>query len=386
MALGVSIIGSTGSIGTQSLDVLNTHKSAFKVLGLSAGSNIELLANQIKQFSPVVVSVKDFATALKLKKSLGKNQPKILWGEEGNVTVATLPGVEKVLVSSLGFFGIYPTLEAIKRKKTIALATKEVLVSAGRIIIDETKKNKVNILPVDSEHSAIFQCLEGRSIDEVSKIYLTCSGGPFRGMKSNDLKKVNLTQALNHPRWKMGKKITVDSATLMNKGLEAIEAHWLFGVPMEKIKVIVHPESIIHSAVEFVDGAIIAQMGAADMRLPIQYALFYPQKRQKNNFSKFSFTDYSSFHFEEPDTKTFRCLALSFEAIKVGGTAPAVLNAANDIAVESFLMKKLPFYKISEVVEEVLNKQKIIRKPNFEQIMEADKKAREFTINVIEKL
>ncbi|MBI2021752.1 1-deoxy-D-xylulose-5-phosphate reductoisomerase [Candidatus Daviesbacteria bacterium] len=383
MITQVSVLGSTGSIGTQTLDVLKEHKKHLSPLGLSAGNNIELLRKQVLHFKPTLISVRNEESAKNLRFLIGKRNPEILWGDEGNIAVATLTKTDRVLVSTPGFPGIRPTIEAIKKGKTIALATKEVLVAAGQVVTQSAKQKGVRILPVDSEHSAIFQCLEGRSPQEVRRIILTCSGGPFRGMRPNQLKKVTLKHALNHPNWKMGRKITIDSATLMNKGFEVIEAFWLFGIPLEKIKVIVHPQSIIHSAVEFVDGTIIAQLGPADMRLPIQYALFYPEKRQSNHFKRFSFEHYPNLTFEHADQKTFRCLALAYETLKKGGTYPAVLSAANDIAVESFLEQRLPFYKIPVVIEKTLEKHKKVKNPKLEDIFAADSWARTFAQTLI---
>lgn len=378
MVQPISVLGSTGSIGTQTLNVLDVHRKFFSLSGISAGSNIELLKSQIIKFSPKAVSVLSDGLALTLKKSLGKKSPDIYWGEEGNNLISTIKEVKKVVIATPGLPGIRPTISAIKAGKDIAIATKEVLVAAGEVVIKEATKSKVKLLPIDSEHSAIFQCLEGRSIDQVANIYLTCSGGPFRGLKSKDLKKVTLKQALNHPSWKMGSKITIDSATLMNKGFEVIEAHWLFGIPFEKIKVIVHPQSVIHSAVEFIDGSIIAQIGPPDMRLPIQYALFYPQKRQNNNFRRFSFSDYPQITFESANLEVFRCLSLAFQAGKKGGTAPAILNAANDITVAAFLEGRIPFYKIAELVEKALSKFSVKYHPTLDDILLVDKQVREF--------
>src|SRR3989344_150654 len=326
--INISILGSTGSVGTQTLEVVDQFKNQLKVVGLAAGGNLGLLQKQIKKYRPKVVSVKTEEDAKKLG---------VWWGDEGNCKVATVSQANKVVIATPGLAGIKPTLAAIRKKKTVALATKEVLVSAGQIVTKEAKKHKVDLIPIDSEHAAIFQCLEGRRADEVKRIILTASGGPFRGKKSKDLKNIKVEQALAHPNWKMGAKITIDSATLMNKGFEVIEAMWLFGVPLSKITVVVHPQSIIHSAVEFVDGSILAQIGPSDMRLPIQFALFYPGKRQKNSFRRFSFSEFGTLSFEEPDIRTFRCLDLANKAMVEGKSAPAVLTAANDIAVDAFL-------------------------------------------------
>ncbi|MBI2595761.1 1-deoxy-D-xylulose-5-phosphate reductoisomerase [Candidatus Daviesbacteria bacterium] len=377
MKENIAILGSTGSIGSQALEVIKQHKDSLRAYALTAGSNTKLLSEQIKQFSPALVSVKNKNSA-KILNQMFDGYELIYWGDFGNVLAATSEKVDRVVVATPGLPGIIPTIAAIEAKKKVALATKEVLVAAGNVVMDAAEKAKAQILPIDSEHSAIFQCLQNHCIEQVSKIYLTCSGGPFRGLNTEQLKSVTLQDALNHPNWKMGKKITVDSATLMNKGFEAIEAHWLFGLPMDQINIIIHPQSVIHSAVEFVDGSVIAQMGAPDMRLPIQYALLYPGRRIQNNFRKLSFADYPTLSFEEPDTETFRCLRLAIESAKSGGTYPAVLNVANDIAVEAFLNGMLPFYKIPEVVENVLAKHTPKYSPSLGDIFEADRAVRQF--------
>src|SRR3990167_4698123 len=375
MSIHISVLGSTGSIGTQTLEVVDQFRGQLKVAGLAAGGNIGLLQKQIKKYRPKVVSVKGEEDAKKLG---------VWWGDEGNCKVATVSQANKVVIATPGLAGIKPTLAAIRAKKTIALATKEVLVAAGQIVTQEAVKNKVEIVPIDSEHSAIFQSLQGREISEVKRIILTASGGPFRGKKTRDLKNVRVEQALAHPNWKMGAKITIDSATLMNKGFEVIEAMWLFGVPLEKIKVVIHPQSVIHSAVEFIDGSIIAQMGPSDMRLPIQFALLYPGKRQESSFRRFTFSDYPNLSFEEPDIETFRCLDLAYKAIKMGKTAGAVLTAANDVAVEAFLTGNLPFYRIPDVIESVLTVHKPHQYLSMEEILEIDSwarnKAQEFVV------
>ncbi len=374
MAVNISILGSTGSIGTQTLSVVDEFKNSIKVAGIAAGESVDKVREQIKTYHPKAVSVKRQEDAKLLRSKKG---PRIGWGDAGNCAVATLATVDKVVIATPGLAGIKPTLAAIKSKKTIALATKEVLVAAGDIVMGEAAKHKVKILPVDSEHSAIFQCFEGRTVGEVKRIFLTASGGPFRGKKLKDLKSVKVEQALAHPNWKMGRKITIDSATLMNKGFEVIEAMWLFGVPLSKITVVVHPQSIIHSAVEFLDGSIIAQVGPSDMRLPIQYALLYPGRRQANSFKRFSFSDFGALSFEEPDRKTFRCLDLASKAVAIGKTAPAVLTAANDVAVEAFLLEQLPYLKIPDVIESTLAAHKPRRYSSIEEILEADTWARE---------
>lgn len=375
--MNISVLGSTGSIGTQTLEVVDSHSDSLRILGLAAGGNIDLLNRQIKKYRPGVVSVRQEEDVKRILKLKGGKLSKIHFGDSGNREVATLKNVQKVVIATPGLAGISPTLAAIRAKKTIALATKEVLVAAGELVVSETKKYKVNLLPIDSEHSAIFQCLTGRSPVEVKKIILTASGGPFRGKKPKQLKNITPVHALAHPTWKMGQKITVDSATLMNKGFEVIEAMWLFGVPLSKIEVVVHPQSIIHSAVEFVDGSIIAQMGASDMRVPIQYALFYPGKRVFNNFRRFSFSDSRGLSFEEPDRKTFRCLDLASKAVLEGKTAPAVLTAANDVAVEAFLAGRLSFLGIADVVESTLNAHSTKKYSNIEELLVADAWARD---------
>ncbi|MDO8486705.1 MAG: 1-deoxy-D-xylulose-5-phosphate reductoisomerase [Candidatus Curtissbacteria bacterium] len=374
MAINISILGSTGSIGTQTLSVVDEFKNSINVVGLAAGESIDKVREQTRKYHPKAVSVKkeEDAKLIRSKKGL-----RVGWGDSGNCMVATLRGVDKVVIATPGLAGIKPTLAAIKAKKTIALATKEVLVAAGDLVTREAKNHKVEIVPIDSEHSAIFQSLGNRSIDEVKRVIITASGGPFRGKKPKDLKNIKVEQALAHPNWKMGRKITIDSATLMNKGFEVIEAMWLFGVPLSKIKVVVHPQSVIHSAVEFIDGSIIAQIGPSDMRLPIQYALFYPGKRKENSFKKFSFSDYSNLSFEEPDIATFRCLGLAYKAIKEGKTAPAVLTAANDVAVEAFLEEKLAFHKIPDVIESVLSRHSPKRYKSLEEILAVDSWARD---------
>jgi len=372
--MNISVLGSTGSIGTQTLEVVSAHPKKLEVLGLAAGSNTKLLRQQIKKFKPRVVSVKreeDTGAINEIKSTAVK------FGDSGNIEVATLKGVDKVVIATPGLAGITPTLSAIRAKKTVALATKEVLVAAGELVTAEARRNKIQIIPIDSEHSAIFQSLGGRAEKEVKKIILTASGGPFRGKKTRDLGRITPAQALAHPTWKMGQKITIDSATLMNKGFEVIEAMWLFGVPLSKIQVVVHPQSIIHSAVEFVDGSIIAQMGASDMRLPIQYALFYSGERVGNNFSRFSFFDKRDLTFEEPDLKTFKCLDLAFKAISKGKSLPAVLTAANDVAVEAFLAERLSFLGIADVVEATLSSHKPKKCASLDELLAIDTWARE---------
>jgi len=372
MVKNISIIGSTGSIGTQTLECVRN--LGINVEGLSANSNIALLEKQINEFSPKIVSVGTEALALELKKKVG-SKCEISYGIEGVTEVATVPSAEMVVTSVVGIAGLIPTIAAIKKGKNIALANKETLVAAGEIVMKLAREYGVHIIPVDSEHSAIFQSLRGGNRNEVEKIILTASGGPFRGYTKEQLKNVTLAQALKHPNWSMGSKVTIDSATLMNKGLEVIEAKWLFGTDSGKIQVVVHPQSVIHSAVEFVDGSVIAQLGSPDMRLPIQYALTHPE-RANANFKKLDFTTMSSLTFEKPDKETFRCLQLAFDAIAVGGTLPAAMNAANEVAVSMFLKEKIKFYQIAEIVEDIMLKHTVNIKPSIDDIIEVDKWAR----------
>lgn len=381
----IAVLGSTGSIGTQTLDVVRQFPDLFKIYGLAAGSNIELLKQQIREFSPCDVSIKDEKNARLLQKDLRLGKLNIYFGDKGNEKVAASLKVDTVVIATPGLAGISPTLAAIRAGKTIALATKEVLVAAGEVVTLEAKRKNVQILPIDSEHSAIFQCLEGRSIGEIQTIYLTCSGGPFRKKTLKELRGATADEALKHPTWNMGRKITIDCATLMNKGFEVIEAMWLFGVPQDKIKVIIHPQSVIHSAVEFVDGSLLAQIGPADMRLPIQYALLYPDKRRGNNFRRFAFTQDSSLSFEEPDLKKLPCLALAYQSAVQGGTSTAVLTAANDIAVAAFLKKELPFYGIPNVIELTLAKHSVKQHPSVEEILSVDLWARSYAKELVKK-
>lgn len=374
MAKIISILGSTGSIGVQTLDV--ARNLGLQVYGLSANSNIDLLQSQIREFKPKVVAVGNSVYAEDLRNRLGDFDVQIEYGVDGLKAVATVPDVDTVVTSIVGIAGLIPTMEAIKCGKDIALANKETLVSAGSIVMNEAKQNGVRILPVDSEHCAIFQCLAGNRESDVSKLILTASGGPFRGKTHEELEGVTLKQALNHPNWKMGNKITIDSASLMNKGLEVIEAKWLFNMPLEKIEVLVHPQSIIHSMVEFVDGSVMAQLGSPDMRIPIQYALTYPE-RAGNSFSKLDLLKSKCLTFEEPDMEAFPALRLAFEALKTGGTMPAVLNGANESVVALFLKGKIGFNQIPEIIEKVMERHSLNTNPTLYDIIEVDKWARE---------
>ncbi|GAB6117771.1 1-deoxy-D-xylulose-5-phosphate reductoisomerase [Thermoanaerobacter brockii subsp. lactiethylicus] len=370
----VIILGSTGSIGTQTLDVIKNFRENFEIVGLTAYNNVELLSKQIREFNPKVVAVKDEDKANQLRENLKKNV-EILTGSKGLQEIVKYDA-DLVVVAVEGIAGLIPTVTAIQMGKDIALANKEVLVTAGQIVMDLVKKKDISLLPVDSEHSAILQCLRGNDKKEVSRLILTASGGPFRGKKKEDLRKVTVNEALNHPNWKMGKKITIDSATLMNKGFEVIEAKWLFDISEDKIDVIVHPQSIIHSMVEYIDGSVIAQLATADMRIPIQYALNYPTRNYINgiNFLDFSLT--IQLTFEKPDLETFRCLSLAYEALKIGGTMTTVLNAADEIAVSLFLNKKIEFLQIAEIIEESMKEHNNIQNPTLDDIINVDKEVK----------
>lgn len=371
----IAILGSTGSIGTQALDVIRAHPDAFEAEVLTAHNNADRLIEQAIEFKPNAVVIVDEAQYAKVKTGLSSYPVKVYTGEEALASVVQMDTIDLVLTALVGYCGLKPTIKAIETGKTIALANKETLVVAGELITALAKEKGVTIYPVDSEHSAIFQCLVGEFHNAIEKIILTASGGPFRGKKKEELKNVTKAQALKHPNWNMGAKITVDSATLMNKGLEVIEAKWLFGLAPEQVDVIIHPQSIIHSMVQFEDGSIKAQMGLPDMRLPIQFALSYPE-RIKSDFPRFNFSDYPSLTFEKPDTETFRNLALAFEAIRKGGNMPCVLNAANEVAVAQFLNDKLGFLEISSLVERCLEKMNYIRNPAYADYVETDKETR----------
>lgn len=378
MNKNIIILGSTGSIGTQAIEVIENIKN-FNIIGLSTNTNIELLEKQVRELNPLSVCIMDYKKALEFKANTKDLDIEIFQGEEGLAALATYEKADILLNSLVGNVGLLPTIAAIRAKKNIALANKETLVSAGEIVMKEAKKNNVNIYPVDSEHSAIFQCLQGNSIKEVGKIILTASGGPFRNRQS--LENVTLEEALNHPNWAMGKKITIDSATLMNKGLEVIEAKWIFGIPIEKIEVLIHPQSIIHSMVEFEDSAIMAQIGTPDMKVPIQYALTYPN-RIKNNFKKLNFFEIGNLTFQKPNYELFPCLSYAFEAIKIGGTMPAVLNASNEIAVYKFLNGKIKFTDISKLIEKAMKEHNSIQNYTLDDVINVDKWAREYTLNL----
>lgn len=380
----ISILGSTGSIGTQTLDVIRSNPEQFRVVGLSANQNIDLIEQQIREFQPEAAALMDEQMALELKKRIGKEiKTEILSGLDGLIAIATLQKADIVVVSVVGMIGLIPTMKAIQKKKSIALANKETLVTAGEIVMAEAKKQGVQIIPIDSEHSAIFQCLRGHTVEDIKRIILTASGGPFRGYSKERLKHVSPQEALKHPNWNMGKKISIDSATLMNKGLEVIEAKWLFHLDVSKIDVVVHPQSIIHSIVEYKDHSMIAQMGYPDMRIPIQYALTYPV-RMENNFRKLDLLEISALTFEKPDMNAFPCLNLAYQAAKQGGSLPAVLNAANEEAVQYFLQGKIGFYDISKIVEFALMRHQVCYQLDLDEILKADRWAREFARTFIQ--
>ncbi len=377
----LSILGSTGSIGTQTLEIVRQFPDEFKVVGLSTNKNYELLLKQIKEFRPKAAAIMDKSRVDDL---LNFSSCQVYSGLEGLNKIATLNEADTVINSLVGSIGVEPTYNAIKHRKNIALANKETLVAAGSVIMDEAKKNNINLMPIDSEHSAIFQCLNGEQITEVEKITITCSGGPFGNYTNQQLENVKVQDALNHPTWSMGNKITIDSATLMNKGFEIIEAHWLYGLPYEKIKVVIHPQSIIHSLVEFHDKSIIAQIGLPDMKTPIQYALSYP-KRLESMQKSLNLAEIKNLEFKEADFEMFPCLKYAYEAGNAGGTLPAVMNAANEIAVHAFLESKIRFLDIQRIIRKMMDEHKNIKNPNFGEILEVDKKTKEKTRKVIEE-
>ena len=366
----IAILGSTGSIGTQTLEIVRENQD-LQVVALAAGTNVTLMEEQIREFHPSFAVMWSEEAANELKVRVADMQITILAGMEGLLEISILPQVEVLVTAVVGMIGIRPTIAAIEQGKTIALANKETLVTAGHIIMPLAEKMGVKIYPVDSEHSAIFQSLNGENPERIAKILLTASGGPFRGKTRAELESMTLEDALKHPNWTMGRKITIDSATLVNKGLEVMEAKWLFGVTLDRIQVVVQPQSIIHSMVEFVDGGIMAEMGAPDMKLPIQYALFYPDRRPMKG-KRVNFYDLAKITFEEPDLKTFTGLQLAFDAATIGGSMPTVLNAANERAVAMFLDKKIRFLEITEIIEACMNEHKTIQNPNIEQILQTE--------------
>ncbi len=367
MKKNIMVLGSTGSIGTQTLDVVRRNKD-INIVSLAAGGNIDLLEQQIIEFAPEAACVYQEDKALELKKRLKGGKTEILTGMDGMVACATMPSGDMVVASVVGMIGILPVIEAVKAKKDIAFANKETLVTAGHIIMPLVREMGVNMLPVDSEHAAVFQCLNGERHGDIRKIILTASGGPFRGKSLKDLENVSVEDALKHPNWSMGKKITVDSSTMVNKGLEVIEARWLFDVPFEQIEVVVQPQSIIHSMVEFMDGAVMAQLGTPDMRLPIQYALCYPERRERIG-EPLDFTRLTGITFEQPDLRTFRGLALAYEAGKAGGSMPTVFNAANEKAVSLFLQGKVPYLTMADMIEDAMDAHTVKANPDIDEIL-----------------
>lgn len=371
----IAILGSTGSIGTQALEVVALHEEHFEVEVLTANRNADLLIQQAMRFKPNAVVIAERSLAPQVKAALEPLHIKVYSGEAAVASIVEMETIDLVLTALVGYSGLLPTIRAIEAGKTIALANKETLVVAGDLVTRLAREKGVNIFPIDSEHSAIFQCITGEFHNRIEKVILTASGGPFRGKTREELESVTCAEALKHPNWNMGSKVTIDSATLMNKGLEAIEAKWLFGLEPSQVEVVVHPQSIIHSMVQFEDGSIKAQMSLPDMRLPIQFALAYPV-RLKADFPRFDISRYPSLTFEQPDTKTFRNLALAFEALNRGGNMPCVLNAANEVAVRCFLEQKIGFLRMPDVVEQCLTKMDYIKNPRFEDYMETDRKTR----------
>jgi 1-deoxy-D-xylulose-5-phosphate reductoisomerase len=376
----VFILGSTGSIGVNCLNVISRFKDDFEVSGLTVNSNTELLLEQIKKFKPKVVAVRDENAAKKIYSKI-PNGCELLVSEEGLIKASIEADYDIFMGAMVGFAGLAPTIEAVKRGKRIALANKETLVVAGELVTNLCRENASEIIPVDSEHSAIYQCLIGENLNKVEKLILTASGGPFLNKDKSFFENATVDEALNHPNWKMGSKITIDSATMMNKGLEVIEAHWLFGLPVDKIEVVIHPQSIIHSMVQFVDGSIKAQLGLPDMKLPIQYALTFPQRLQ-NDFERTSLPEIGSLTFFKPDLTKFECLKLAFEAIHEGGITPCILNAANEVAVSKFLNREIKFSHIPLLINKALDRVENCFSPDLETIFEFDKKTREYVITL----
>jgi len=378
----IAVLGSTGSIGTQAIEVIEKNKDHFELEVITAQSNADLLIKQAIKYKPNSVVIGDDKLYLKVSDALQNFDIKVFSGSKSISQIVEMETVDIVLIAIVGFAGLEPTINAIKAKKQIALANKETLVVAGDLISKLSIENKINIIPVDSEHSAIFQCLTGEGINPIEKIYLTASGGPFRGKEKDFLKTVTKTQALKHPNWKMGAKITIDSASMMNKGLEMIEAKWLFDLNENQIDVIVHPQSIIHSFVQFCDGSMKAQMGLPDMKLPIQYAFSFPQRLQ-TDFPRFDFLNYPQLTFEAPDMKNFRNLALAFKAIRSGGNIPCVLNAANEIVVNAFLNDKIAFLEMPEVIEKCMQAIQFIKNPSYEDLINTNNESRKLALQFI---
>ncbi len=381
MAKRISILGSTGSIGCQTLDVIKDYPEEFQVLALTGRKNVSLLAQQVKTFQPELAVLTDPEAARQLSRLLHGQTTRVLAGEEGLLAAATYPGTDLLVTAVVGFAGLKPTLAAIDAGIDIALANKETLVTAGSIVMQRARERKVDIIPIDSEHSAIFQCLQGNEPGDLQRIMLTASGGPFRNYSKEELAGVSPEQALKHPNWSMGAKITVDSATMMNKGLEVLEAHWLFPLPLTSIEVLVHPQSVVHSLIEFKDGSILAQLGPPDMRFPILYSLTYP-KRWSNNLPKLDLVG-RELAFTAPDLERFPCLAYAYEAGEKGGTMPTVVNAANEMAVAAFLQKKIGFLDIPRVIRQVMDLHQVRKNPDLDAIFSAETWARQETQGII---
>lgn len=375
----IGILGSTGSIGTQTLEIVRNNKD-LQVTALAAGSSVSKMEDQIREFLPQIAVMWSEEAARELRTRVADTNTRVISGMEGLLELAVCPEMDVLVTAIVGMIGIKPTIAAIEAGKMIALANKETLVTAGHIIMPLAKEKQVSILPVDSEHSAIFQSMHGENKERVRKILLTASGGPFRGKKRDELRDITVEDALKHPNWSMGRKITVDSSTLVNKGLEVIEAKWLFGVEPEAIQVVVHPQSIIHSMVEYVDGGIMAQLGMPDMKLPIQYALFYPDRRPMEG-KRVDFFELGSMTFEQPDTETFRGLSMAYDAIASGGSMPTVFNAANEKAVALFLEKKIRFLDIYDLIQGAMESHRTIQNPSVEQILEAEAEAYDYIMN-----
>ena len=378
----IAILGSTGSIGTQTLEVISEHPDLFTAEVLTANNNVNLLIEQAKKFVPNIVIIANEKHYDKLQSALSDLPIKVFAGAKDIEEVVSLPSIDIVLTAMVGFSGLLPTIKAIKNNKIIALANKETLVVAGEIIKELSIKHNASIRPVDSEHSAIFQCLVGEMSNPIEKIYLTASGGPFRNLAKEEFKNITLSQALKHPNWAMGNKITIDSATMMNKGLEAIEAKWLFDIKPNQIDILVHPQSIVHSMVQFQDGSIKAQMGLPDMKLPIQFALTYPE-RATSTSNRLNFLDYPNLEFQKPDFEKFKALLLAFNAMEIGGNMPCIMNAANEVAVGAFLKQQIQFTDIPELVNKAMNEGEKITKPNIEDYIESDRQTRILTQKLI---
>jgi 1-deoxy-D-xylulose-5-phosphate reductoisomerase len=373
----ISLLGATGSIGTQTLEVIKQYPDQFSLQAMSVGENINLAIEQIKMFTPKLVSVQNKQDCETMRQNIPPTT-KVVYGEEGLLEVATFPASDVLVNAVLGSVGLSPTLAAIRERKTIAIANKETLVTAGHIVTEAANKYNVPLLPVDSEHSAIYQCLNGENRGDVDRLIITASGGSFRDKTREQLRGVTVDEALNHPNWSMGAKITIDSATMMNKGLEVIEAKWLFDIPYDQIDVVLHRESIIHSMVEFVDRSVIAQLGTPDMRVPIQYALTYPARLERETSERLQLWEIGSLHFSKLDFDRYRCMSFAYEAGRLGGTMPTVLNAANEEAVAAFLAKRITFLEIENLIEEALERHELIPFPSLEVIIEVDKETRAF--------